>query len=672
MACRASAPGWTARRSSLHNQQLICRRAQHWLLLACLDQLHIETERLQLADEHVKRFRHARFHGSFALNDGLVNLGAAVYVIGLRRQQLLKNERRAVRFQRPNFHLSKALPAELRLTTQGLLGYQRIRPDGARVDLVVHQVRQLQHVDVTDRDRLLELVASHAVVQSRFAGLRQACALQQRLDFILTGTVEHRRPRKYSAAQAFCDRHQFIVGNVGNLLLQGRALEQVLQFAANGFFARILLQELGDLLSEFMSRPSEVGFKNLTHVHTGGNAQRIQHNLNRSAVFEVRHVLIGQDAGNHTLISVTAGHLVAHAQLALHGDIDFDQLDHARRQLVALGQLVFLFIDDLLQNVNLTRGHLFDFVDLLIHPRIFVVVLNTLQIPRRDTFDSIAIENCSFGQQALVGALVVQIGLHFFSAKNAFQTLQSLVGQNSDLVGKVLLEFRNLSLFNRLRALVLFLAFAGEDFYIHDHAFDSRRTVERRVANVSGFFTENGAQQLLFRGQLGFALGRDLTYQNVALLHSRANADHARFIKIAQHGLADVGNVASNFFRPQLGIAGFDFEFLDMDGGVVILFHQLFGDQNRVFEVVSTPRHESHQHVAPERQFATVGARPVGNDLAFHDALSAFDHRLLVDTGVLVRALELGQLINIAAHFSRKLPWMVLAFHAHDDAFGIN
>ncbi len=109
-----------------------------------------------------------------------------------------------------------------------------------------------------------------------------------------------------------------------------------------------------------------------------------------------------------------------------------------------------------------------------------------------------------------------------------------------------------------------------------------------------------------------------------------------------------------------------------MDGGVVILFHQLFGDQDRVFEVVSAPRHERHQHVSPERQFAAVSARPVGNDLAFHHPLPTLDHRLLVDASVLVRALELGQLINIAAHFPRKLTRMVLAFHPHDDALGIN
>mgnify|MGYP003694116017 CR=1 FL=1 len=101
--------------------------------------------------------------------------------------------------------------------------------------------------------------------------------------------------------------------------------------------ARVLCQDLGDLLAQLVTSPSEVGFENLAHVHTAGHAQRVQNDFHRRPVFEVRHVLFRQDAGDHALVAVAAGHLVAHAQLALHGDVDLDQLDHARRQFVALG-----------------------------------------------------------------------------------------------------------------------------------------------------------------------------------------------------------------------------------------------------------------------------------------------------------------------------------------------
>ncbi len=82
--------------------------------------------------------------------------------------------------------------------------------------------------------------------------------------------------------------------------------------------------------------------------------------------------------------------------------------------------------------------------------------------------------------------------------------------------------------------------------------------------------------------------------------------------------LADVWNVARHFLRPKLRVAGFEFELLDVDGGVVVLLHHLFGDENRVLEVVAAPWHEGDEHVASQSQLAEVRARTVGDDLALH------------------------------------------------------
>ena len=163
----AGAP-WRIRKSraAASRRQTGNRRRRLRRAFPNLDQLDIKAQRLQLANQHVERLRHAGLDGGFALDDGLVNLGAAINVIGLRRQQLLQNVGRAVSFQRPHFHFAEALTAELRLAAQRLLGDQRVRSDRPRVDLVVHQVRELQHVDVANRDRLLEAVAGHAVVKS--------------------------------------------------------------------------------------------------------------------------------------------------------------------------------------------------------------------------------------------------------------------------------------------------------------------------------------------------------------------------------------------------------------------------------------------------------------------------------------------------------------------------
>src|SRR5690606_550169 len=85
----------------------------------------------------------------------------------------------AVCLERPHFHLTEALTAELRLARQRLLGDQRVRTDRASVDLVVDQVAQLQHVDRADGDVALELGTAATVAQARLAGGSESRATQQ-------------------------------------------------------------------------------------------------------------------------------------------------------------------------------------------------------------------------------------------------------------------------------------------------------------------------------------------------------------------------------------------------------------------------------------------------------------------------------------------------------------
>src|SRR5215472_8613942 len=87
----ASGSGPELRRAGLRNKgrrekpcldSLVCRCGS--LLLAAFtrfDQLHIQAERLQFANQHVERLRHARLNGGLALHNGLVNLGAAKDVV---------------------------------------------------------------------------------------------------------------------------------------------------------------------------------------------------------------------------------------------------------------------------------------------------------------------------------------------------------------------------------------------------------------------------------------------------------------------------------------------------------------------------------------------------------------------------------------------------------------
>src|SRR5882762_8561332 len=639
--------------------------------LLALHQLDVEAERLQLADEHVERFGNARLDARFALDDGLVDFRAAIDVVGLRGQEFLQNVRGAIGFERPDFHFAEPLPAELRLAAQRLLGDERVRPDGASVDLVVDQVRELEHVDVADGDGLIELFAGHAVEQVDFAGVRQARDFQQVADFRFARAVEYGRGEGNAFLEAFGIFQQLVVAQLRERLPDCRFGEDFAVPAANRFGFHFLAQQALQAVAEFPAGPAQVRFENLSDVHTRRNAERVQNDFHRRAIRERRHIFFRNDARDDALVTVAAGHFVADGELALHGDVDLDQLDDARGQFVALLELFLALLGDLAEHIDLARGHLLDFFDLFDQERILLVELQTLQVARGDLFDQVAREFDALGQQALVGLFVVQVGLENLAAQQIAQALQALVGEDADFVRKVPFELEDLRGLDGLVALVFFSALAGEDLDVHDGAFDTRRAVERSVAHVAGFFAEDGAEEFLFRRQGGFALGRNFANEDVARLHDRADADDAAFVEVAKERLADVGDVASDFLGAQLRVARFDFILLDVDGGVVIVLHQLFADEDGVFEVVPAPGHEGHQHVAAEAEFPAVRAGTVGEHLRLFHAVAHASKWLLVDAGVLVGALELCERVNVRTNFAAEYAGVV-AFDAHDDALGVD
>ena len=130
-------------------------------------------------------------------------------------------------------------------------------------------MRQLQHIDVSDSDFLFERNSDHAVVQTRLAGLRQVRLREHVLDLAFGGAVEHRR---------------------------------------------------GELDPDLIGGPAKMRLQDLADVHTTRHAQRIEDDVDRSPVGQERHVLLGQDARDHTLVAVASSHLVARRDLALLGD----------------------------------------------------------------------------------------------------------------------------------------------------------------------------------------------------------------------------------------------------------------------------------------------------------------------------------------------------------------
>ena len=100
---------------------------------------------------------------------------------------------------------------------------------------------------------------------------------------------------------------------------------------------------------------AEVGLEHLADVHPARHAERVEDDVDGRAVGEERHVLDREDLGDHALVAVAAGELVADGDLALLGDVDAHQLVDAGRQLVAVVAVEHLDVDDL---AVLTVGHL--------------------------------------------------------------------------------------------------------------------------------------------------------------------------------------------------------------------------------------------------------------------------------------------------------------------------
>jgi hypothetical protein len=93
--------------------------------------------------------------------------------------------------------------------------------------------------------------------------------------------------------------------------------------------------------------------------------------------------------------------------------------------------------------------------------------------------------------------------------------------------------------------------------------------------------------------------------------------------RIFQGFFANVRDIARDFLGTEFRIPGARFEFVDVDRRIHVLFDEAFVDQDRVLKVVTAPRHERHEHVAPERQFPVFTARPIGQYLALLDLLAA-------------------------------------------------
>ena len=246
-----------------------------------------------------------------------------------------------------------------------------------------------------------------------------------------------------------------------------------------------------------------MGLEDLADVHPARHAERVEDHVDRGAVGEVRHVLLGHDLRDHTLVPVAAGELVALGDLALGRDVDADQVVDAGRQVVAVVAAEGEHVDDdsTLAVGNLERG-VADLARLLLEDRADQLLLGGqlgLALGRHLADQQVAGDD--LGADADDAALV--------------EVAQALLGAVGDVAGDLL---------------VAELGRAGVDLVLldvdrgHLVVLDQALGEDDRVLEVVALPGHEGDQAVLAQRDLA-AGGRGAVGEHVALLHLLTGVD---------------------------------------------------------------------------------------------------------------------------------------------------
>ena len=357
---------------------------------------------------------------------------------------------------------------------------------------------------------------------------------------------------------------------------------------------------------------------------------------------------------------MAAGHLVTRLQATLHSQVNLDHLQHTGWQLVALGEFFTLLFEREVKAVTGLFHRIFDALELA--GNVFVCRTDVEPVELLDRSHIGFVDLAAFGQFA-------RATVSSFTHQEFFDTVERVGFNNAQLVIQVETETLQLIVNDLLGTLVTHDAFTGEDLHVDHGTLRTLAHAQRCVFHIAGFFAEDGAQQFFFWCECGLAFWCDLADQCVARLHFSTDINDAGVVQTVELLLSQVWNVAGNFFCAQLGVTRHHHEFFDVDGGVAVFSHHTLADQNRVFKVVTVPRHERDQHVLAQGQFTEVGRCAVSNHVQLGNFVAAFDDRALVDVGVLVGALVFDEVVDVYTDFT-GLGFCII--HTHHDTGCVN
>jgi hypothetical protein len=148
--------------------------------------------------------------------------------------------------------------------------------------------------------------------------------------------------------------------------------------------------------------------------------------------------------------------------------------------------------------------------------------------------------------------------------------------------------------------LELVAVLAAEDLDADDLAALAVGQAEGGVFDVAGLLAKDGAEQLLFGAELLLALGGNLADQDVAGGDFGADAHDAVLVEVLERLFGDVGDVAGDLLRSELGVADVNGVGFDVDRGVAVVVDEALREDDGVLKVVALPVHEGDEDVLAE------------------------------------------------------------------------
>ena len=214
------------------------------------------------------------------------------------------------------------------------------------MNLFVYQMVQLQIVHEADGYTVVEGLAAAAVSQLNLTVSAKCNALpffsvvSVCIQFIINVTIQQRLPFF----------REFLPACVDIIVCHFQCIHDV-------DFVRTIEYGCADFPAQCLCRQGQVGFQYLPDIHTGRNTQRVQHDIQRTAVRQEGHILYRQYTGNNTLVAVTARHLVTNRDFTLLCNINTNQLVYAGAYIIAVFSCEYLYVyNDTCFAVRYTQG----------------------------------------------------------------------------------------------------------------------------------------------------------------------------------------------------------------------------------------------------------------------------------------------------------------------------